>query len=321
MPPNPDSEEPGLPAEPDPGSPPTGDRDASGSESDLTRAGSSTADVTVEEETQEWDYGGGEPPSSYAHKDQEEPPEPGKMSFLDHLEELRRRILHALVAVAVGFVVCWTFADEIYAAIALPLTEVLRELQLPDKLVYTSPTAPFTLYVQLSLLAGLFVASPYIILQVWKFISPGLYPHERRYAIPFILLCSVLFVSGGMFAYAIAFPAALRFLLTFAHQFSPMITVNEYFSLAMTIILGLALVFELPILILFLTLLRLVTPRFLLRNTRYAILLIFVAAAVISPTGDVPNMMVFATPMIGLYFFGIALSWFVMRLRGRDQEG
>ncbi|OFW27159.1 MAG: twin arginine-targeting protein translocase TatC [Acidobacteria bacterium RIFCSPLOWO2_02_FULL_59_13] len=244
----------------------------------------------------------------------------GKMSFLDHLEELRRCIIHSLIAIAVGFVACWTFADAIYAGLSRPLTQILREMHLGEQLVYTSPIAPFNLYVKLALLAGVFVASPYILLQVWKFISPGLYPREKRYALPFIFLGSLLFISGGLFAYLIAFPAALRFLLNFGRQFQPMITVNEYFSMASMIILGLALVFELPILIVFLTLLRLVTPRFLLRNLRYAILLIFVAAAVITPTPDVPTMMLFAAPLIVLYFFGAGLSYLVLRLRRSGAE-
>ncbi|MBI3895800.1 MAG: twin-arginine translocase subunit TatC, partial [Acidobacteria bacterium] len=125
---------------------------------------------------------------------------------------------------------------------------------------------------------------------------------------------------GGVFAYTIAFPASLRFLLNFGHQFRPLITVNEYFSLATTIILGLALVFELPILILFLTFLRIVTPRFLLRNFRYAVLLIFIVAALITPTPDIPTMMLFATPLIVLYLFGIGLSYLVLRNRGRSRE-
>ncbi|MBI4464533.1 MAG: twin-arginine translocase subunit TatC [Acidobacteria bacterium] len=244
----------------------------------------------------------------------------GKMSFLDHLEELRRRIFHSLIAIALGFLACWTFADDIYAGLARPLTKILHELNLGEQLVYTNPVAPFNLYVKLALLAGLFVASPFLLWQAWKFISPGLYPREKLYAAPFILLGSVLFISGGLFAYTIAFPAALRFLLNFGKQFRPMITVNEYFSLASMIILGLALVFELPILIVFLTLLRLVTPRFLLRNLRYAILLIFILAAVITPTPDVPTMMLFATPLIVLYFFGVGLSYLVLRLRRRHQE-
>ncbi|MBI4460412.1 MAG: twin-arginine translocase subunit TatC [Acidobacteria bacterium] len=243
-----------------------------------------------------------------------------KMSFLDHLDELRRRLFYALIAVAAGFAVCWTFADEIYAGLALPLTNTLRELKMEDTLVYTSPVAPFNLYIKLAFLAGVFVASPFVLWQVWAFISPGLYPREKKYAIPFVLLSSGLFVAGGVFAYAIAFPAALRFLLTFGHQFRPMITINEYFSLASTLILGLALLFELPVLILLLTFLRLITPRFLLRNFRYAVLLIFIAAAIITPTPDVPTMMLFATPLIVLYLFSIGLSYLVFRSRYRHEQ-
>ena len=132
----------------------------------------------------------------------------------------------------------------------------MRDLGLPDKLVYTTPTGVFTLYVQMCMVTGLILAMPYLLLQVWGFISPGLYERERRYAIPFIFLCSALFLAGAAFAYFVAFPATLRFLLEFSKQFTAMITVNEYFSLAIMIILGLALVFELPVLILFLTLLR-----------------------------------------------------------------
>ncbi|OFW26963.1 MAG: twin arginine-targeting protein translocase TatC [Acidobacteria bacterium RIFCSPLOWO2_12_FULL_60_22] len=241
-----------------------------------------------------------------------------KMSFLDHLDELRRRIFYSLIAIVVGFGVCWTFADELYAALALPITQILRELKMDDHLVYTNPVAVFNLYIQLAFLAGLFLASPFVLLQVWNFISPGLYPRERKYAIPFIFLCSLLFISGGAFAYLIAFPAALRFLLNFSSQFRPMITVNEYFSLATTIILGLAIVFELPVLILFLTLLRVMTPGFLLRNFRYAVLVIFIAAAAITPTPDIPTMMLFATPLMVLYLFGIGLSYLVLRRRAKE---
>lgn len=259
---------------------------------------------------------GGDEPGS----EDEEPPEMRKMSFLDHLEELRHRLFYSLISVVVGFLVCWTFADQIYAGLARPLTGILREFGLDEQLVYTNPIAPFNLYVHMAFLGGMFVASPFILYQVWGFISPGLYPHEKRYAFPFVFLCSTLFISGGAFAYYIAFPAALRFLLTFSGQFRPMITVNEYFSLATTIILGMALVFELPVLLLFLTLLRLMTPGFLLRNFRYAVLLIFILAAAITPTPDIPTMMLFAMPLIGLYLFGVGLSYVVLRLRARRRE-
>jgi len=258
---------------------------------------------------------GNTPPGQYEGN----PPDIPPMSFLDHLEELRRRIFHAIAALFVGVIICWTFADNIYEVLAKPLTMLLRELHMEESLVYTNPVAPFSLYVHLSLIAGLFLASPYVLYQVWAFISPGLYPNEKKYAIPFVLLSSALFISGGVFAYTIAFPAALRFLLTFGHQFRPLITINEYFSLATTIILGLALVFELPILILFLTLLRVVTPTFLIKNFRYAVLLIFILAAVITPTPDIPTMMLFAAPLIVLYLFGVGLSWLLLRSRGRKE--
>ena len=249
-----------------------------------------------------------------------EPAEHGKMTFLDHLEELRSRIIHSIIAVVVGFFASWTYADEIYAALAWPITSVMRELNIPDQLVYTNPTAVFSLYVQLAFVAGLFLVSPYLLWQVWGFIAPGLYPRERHYAIPFIFLCTGLFLSGAAFAYRIAFPATLRFLLNFSKQFQAMITVNEYFSLAIMIILGLAIVFELPVLILFLTMLRVVTPGFLLRNFRYALLLIFFVAALITPTPDVPTMMLFAAPLTGLYFLGVGMSYVVIRLRRKREE-
>lgn len=268
------------------------------------------------------DGGGSTPPSGggFGGGDggDDEPPEPvemGRMSFFDHLEELRRRIFYSLIAVAAGMGIAWVYADNIYAGLARPLTSVLRELKMDEHLVYTNPTGPFNLYIKLAMIAGLFIASPFVVYQVWGFISPGLYHHEKKYALPFILFCSTLFLSGGAFAYFVAFPAALHFLLTFGSQFRPMITVDEYFSLASTIILGLAIVFELPVLILFLTLLRIVTPGFLLRNFRYAFLIIVIIAAAITPTSDIVNMMIFAAPLLALYFLGTGLSYLVMRAR------
>jgi sec-independent protein translocase protein TatC len=283
------------------------------------------ASETTHDSESGWDegsHGGDVPPPRGGRWDSAGPeiPESHRMSFLDHLEELRQRIIRSLIAVAVGFGICWVYADNIYAGLAYPLTRVLRDLKMDDHLVYTNPVAPFTLYVRLAMVAGLFVASPYVLGQVWGFISPGLYPHEKRYAVPFVVLCSGLFISGGAFAYFIAFPATLHFLLTFASQFKPFITIDEYFSLASTVILGLALVFELPVLILALTFLRILTPGFLFRNTRYAILLIFIAAAVITPTPDIPTMMLFAMPLVGLYFLGIGLSYLVLLGRRRREE-
>ena len=326
MPLHPDEEKPRLSAGSSSASEAPGDRP----ESDPPQYGVGTSlpasEVAVEEAFPSWgdpDHGAPPPPPPQGGDSDDGEPEPpgmGKMSFLDHLDELRRRLFNCIIAVLGGFVVCWTYADDIYRALARPLTDVLHELKMDEHLVYTNPVAPFNLYVQLAFVAGLFVASPFILWQVWRFISPGLYKHEKRYAFPFVFFCSGLFISGGLFAYKIAFPTALRFLLTFGSQFRPMITVNEYFSLATTIILGLALVFELPVLILFLSLLGLMTPRFLIRNFRYAVLVIFIAAAAITPTPDIPTMMLFAMPLVGLYLLGTGLSYLVLRLRARSSE-
>jgi sec-independent protein translocase protein TatC len=238
------------------------------------------------------------------------------MSFLQHLEELRRRIFLALLGVVVAFFACFAFADDIYGFMEKPLTATLKAHGLDQHLVYFNPIDPFNLYVKLGLICALFVASPWVLYQLWAFISPGLYPRERRFVIPFVLGTSTLFIAGGVFAYRYAFPLALDFLIGYAHRFTPQININEYFDLFATVVLGLGLVFELPTLIFFLSLLGLVNARFLIRNFRYAVLIIFVLAAAITPTADITTMMVFAAPMLALYILGIGIAY----LFGKDRR-
>jgi sec-independent protein translocase protein TatC len=228
-----------------------------------------------------------------------------KMSFLDHLDELRHRLIVSLSAVGIGFVVCWSFSEKIYNFLAVPITQFLGG----QKLVYTNPIEPFTLYMKVALLAGVFLTSPVVLWQVWLFVSPGLYAREKKYALPFILSSSLLFLLGGAFAYKIAFPMSLRFLINYAQAFEPMVKIDEYFGLALTVILGCAIIFQIPILIFFLSLFGIVNARFLLKNLRYAILIIFIVAAVITPTTDIPTLMIFSMPMLGLYLVGIAVAW------------
>jgi sec-independent protein translocase protein TatC len=242
------------------------------------------------------------------------------MSFLEHLEELRQRLLRSVVALLVGFGIGFYFAKNIYAILARPLTETLRALGLSDKLVYTNPVDPFNLYIKLALLAGLFIASPYILWQVWLFISPGLYRHEKRYVWPFVLLTSTLFAAGGYFAYGLAFPAALRFLVGYGNQFQPMVTINEYWDLAMSIIVAVGLVFELPVVILLLSIFGIVTPRFLWRQVRYAVLITAVLAAAIVPTNDMASIFIVWIPLVGLYILSIGLSWLVQVKKRRDEK-
>ncbi|MFZ0913534.1 MAG: twin-arginine translocase subunit TatC [Candidatus Korobacteraceae bacterium] len=233
------------------------------------------------------------------------------MSFLEHLEELRRRIIYSFLYVVAGFCVCWWFHEQIFAIMQKPIVTALANHKMDTQLVYLNPTDPFNMYLKISFLAGIFVASPFVLYQVWAFIAPGLYRNERRYVLPFMFSTVGLFLAGGFFGYKMVYPAALDFLIGWSAQFKPMITVGEYTDLFLTIIAGLGLVFEMPILVFFLALMGILTAGWMWRNFRYSILVIFIIAAIITPTTDIMNMCIFAAPMIVLYLFSIAIAWFV----------
>ena len=169
-------------------------------------------------------------------------------------------------------------------------------------------------------MVSLFVASPWVLYQVWAFIAPGLYKRERRWAVPFVAVTAGLFITGGLFAYFVAFRYGLAFLLGLGLSggVRPMVTITNYFDLFVDVMLGVALVFELPVMIFFLTLLRIASPRWLLEHSRYAILAIVIIAAIVTPTPDVFNLMLFAVPMVALYFVGLFASYLlVLRREGR----
>ena len=231
----------------------------------------------------------------------------GQMSFLDHLEELRSRIIRSLIAVAATFVVCWTFVDQIYLIVSKPVLEALGE----QSLVFTTLTGPFNLSVKVAFVAALLLASPFIMAQVWLFIAPGLYKHERRYSVPFIFSATLLAGLGVSFGYFIAFPFAAKFLVLWGASLGldAMLNASDYFNFFLTIRVGLAVIFQIPPIIFVLSRIGLVTPGFLLRNTKYAVLLSFVVAAIITPTADVPNMMIMAGPMVLLYLVGVGVSF------------
>src|SRR4051812_5552003 len=233
------------------------------------------------------------------------------MSFLQHLEELRKRIIYSLLAVAVGFGLCWNYAESIYGYMQVPIMEALKRHGMDQKLVYLSPTEPFNMYLKIGLIAGLFLASPAVLYQLWMFVSPGLYRNEKKYILPFLFITVGLFVAGGAFGYIVVYPAALKFLISQGADFQAMITIGEYTDLFLTVIIGLGVVFELPTLIFFLALMGVVDARFLLKHFRFAILGIFTVAAILTPTTDVLNMSIFAAPMIALYFVGVGVAWFV----------
>jgi len=238
-------------------------------------------------------------------------PELPGMSFLEHLEELRRRIIYCAIAVAVTFLVGWWKADRIFAFMQGPIVTALHAHKLDEKLVYTNPVDPFNMYLKVGFIAGLFIASPFVLYQVWAFIAPGLYRNERRYVLPFLFSTVGLFLAGGAFGYKIVYPAALDFLIGYGAQFQPMITIHEYTNLFLTVILGMGIVFEMPILIFFLALMGIVSAGWMWRNLRYSILAIFIIAAIVTPTPDILNMCIFAAPMLALYVLSIAIAWMV----------
>jgi sec-independent protein translocase protein TatC len=238
-----------------------------------------------------------------------------RMSFLEHLEELRSRIIKAIIGIGVAFFGSLYFAPEMWRAVSDPAITALRQLGLQQKLVFITPTEAFmTIWMKLPLLAAIFLASPWVLYQVWAFISPGLYQRERRWASPFVLCSAGLFILGGAFAYFLAFPFALTFLLGIGRDINvqPMVTVTEYFDLFVDVMLGIGLVFELPVLIFFLVLLRIASPAFLFKHSRYAILAIAILAAVVTPTPDVFNMMLFCVPMWMLFFVGIFAGYLLV---------
>ncbi len=255
--------------------------------------------------------GGSTPPPA---NDEEDGEEQGmlRMSFLEHLEELRARIFYALIGLGVSFVLCLVFANQIWKFVSAPAIEALKNTGAQPNLVFIKPTEAFAIiWVKAPMLASLFLAAPWIIYQVWAFIAPGLYKRERKWAAPFVTCTAGLFVLGGAFAYFVAFRYGLEFLLSIGRDINvtPMITATEYFDLFVNATLGIGIVFELPVLLFFLTLLRIVTPAFLMRNTRYAILIIAIVAAVVTPTPDIFNMMLFTVPMWMLFFVGVFASY------------
>jgi sec-independent protein translocase protein TatC len=237
------------------------------------------------------------------------------MSLMEHLEELRKRLIHSAAYLLAGFVIAYYFHEQLYGIIQAPLDQ----LHIP--LNFTHPTDGLNLYLQTSLVGGAILASPFILYQIWLFISPGMYANEKKYVVPFMGATVGLFLAGAWFGYRYVLPGALKVLvLGFAHRFHPILTIDDYTGFFLSIILGLGICFELPILIFFLALFGIVDARFLLRHFRYAILAIFIVAAIICPMQDPFSMCLFASPMLALYFFGVAVAWFVHPKRRKGKE-
>ena len=244
----------------------------------------------------------------------------GAMTFFEHLSELRKRIIYSLYAIGIGAFVGVYVSKYVINFIIKPIIKALTEAHLSAELVYTHPAGYLNTYITLGVYIGIVLASPVVLYQVWLFVAPALYKHERSAMTGFVFSTVFLFLTGIAFGYFVTLPYILRFLVSFQGPISsikPMITVNEYFDLVLLVLLGLGLVFELPILIFFLSLFGIVTPKFLWKNFRYAILIIAIVAAIVTPTPDAMTMLIFMAPMVGLYFVGIAVSAVVTRRRER----
>ncbi len=230
-----------------------------------------------------------------------------KMTFLEHLDEFRKRMIISAAAVGVGCIIAFTFVDKIYRFVMDPLYRLLPK---GSQFVYNEPTEAFVLYVKMALLAGVIIAVPVILWQAWLFIAPGLYVKEKRLAIPFVTLSTAGFVGGAAFTHYLLFPWMWIFFGSFAtDKLSFLPRIEPVFAIYVKMVLGMGLVFQMPALVYSLARIGLVTARFLIKNFKYAILIIFIAAAVITPSGDMLTQTLFAMPMIGLYIISIAIAW------------
>lgn len=242
-----------------------------------------------------------------------------RMSILEHLEELRSRIIKALYGFVAIFALCLFESDKLFNIVMAPGWAAMRATGIAGaSFVAIGLMEKFQIiWVWAPLVASLFLASPWILWQVWAFISPGLYKDERKWAVPFVLVSAGLFLLGGFFGYFIAFRNGMSFLLGIApdSRVLPLISIADYFDIFVDLLLGIGVAFELPVLLFFLTLIRVVSPRFLLRHADYAILAIVIIAALVSPTTDAFNLMMFAGPMIVLFFLGVLASYGVVRKR------
>jgi sec-independent protein translocase protein TatC len=257
-------------------------------------------------------------PAPASPKREEE--EGGRMSFFDHLVELRKRIIHSAIAILIGMVIGLTISEKVFGYLARPMLAALHNAHLEEKLIYTSPTGAISLIITLGLYLGIVIALPVVLYEIWLFIAPGLYRHERRAVSLFVFSSMFLFLGGVAFGYFISLPYVLKFLIGFQGPFKPLISINEYFDMILIVLLGLGIIFELPVLIFCLSLFGIVTPKFLWKNFRYAILIITILAAIVTPTPDATTMVIFMGVMTLLYVLGIGVSYLVVRRKRRARE-
>jgi sec-independent protein translocase protein TatC len=232
------------------------------------------------------------------------------MGFLEHLDELRSRLFRVAIVFVVLLAGCWLVSDRILAFLMKPIREHLMG---GGDIIFISLTEPFMVYMKASAIAALFLAAPYMLYQFWGFVAPGLYKKERRAGAVFIVAGTIFFIAGGAFGYYVALPTTARWLISLGTQFKAQLTLQSAFEFESRMLLGAGLVFEMPIVILVLSRFGIVTPGFLMKHFRIAVMVIAIAAAVITPSGDALTMTIFAVPMIALYLLGVGFAWLAGR--------
>ncbi len=233
-----------------------------------------------------------------------DPSEDNKMEFSDHLAELRQRLIKISIAVFIGFGGCYYFAKELFYYFTLPLLKVLPE---GNTLIFTSLPEGFFTYLKISFFAGFILVSPYIFYQLWKFISPGLYPKERKYVLPFVAASTIFFVMGVSFAYFIVFPFGFEFFLSFQNDYIKALpTLQQYLKFALQLLFAFGLIFEMPVIFYFLAKIKLINSNILTKNRRYTVVIIFIVAAILTPP-DVFTQFLMAIPLLLLYELSILI--------------
>jgi len=237
-----------------------------------------------------------------------------KQPFLSHLEELRKRLVVCAIGVGVGFAIAYIFSERLFQLLVAPLKAVMPE---GDQLIFTNLPEMFFAYLKVAFIAGILAAAPLIFYELWMFIAPGLYQKEKKLAIPFVISSTILFVGGALFGYFVVFPFGFKFFIGFSNEYVKALpSVKQYFSFSMKLLFAFGVVFELPVIIFFLSKMGIVTPQFLRQKRKYAILLTFVLAAILTPP-DVITQCMMAGPLIVLYEIGILVS----RVAQKKKEG
>jgi sec-independent protein translocase protein TatC len=239
-----------------------------------------------------------------------------KMPFTQHLEELRKRLVICAVAVGIGFVISYAFKEKIFEVLMQPWIKAMPKDH-AAQLIYTAPHEAFFTYMKVSFIAGFGLAVPVILFQFWRFIAPGLYENEKRYLLPIVFLSSLFFLGGALFGYFFVFPVGFQFFTSFANEYiTPMVSTREFLTFTTRLLLAFGFVFELPIFAFFLAKLGLINSKFLKRQRKIAVVIIFIVAAVLTPGPDVFSQLLMAGPLLLLY----ELSVWIVHIFGRKEE-